>query len=665
MFRLSRMHGQGRGLIGEALAIGDVRRIVIAFGAVTLGEWVLGTAVAIGAYKLGGALAVGLVGFRFVPAALTGLVTALLGERFRRDRLLTVTAIGRALAALAVAVALAGEWGLTAVVAFVWLDAAVGSAYRPAQAALLPALVRTPGQLTAAASLTSNAKTGGQIFGAVIGGLLLAALSAAGAVAVAVALYLFAAAMTIGVRARVTTGGRSLETRLHVQLRRMLAGVAALRADPCAGRIAGWSCARSLMRGLWTALGVIASLTILGMGESGFGWLMAAAGAGALAGMPLSGRIAGRRHLAGQFAGALALCGVPIAAMACISAAPPALALMVMWGLGMSVSDVGAQVLLNRTVESSELSRVVGLMESAKLAVEGVGALLAPGLVGLEGIRNALLCGGGLMCGALLADRSRFRQIDIRAADRVEMLDLVRRVPLFSPLHVAGLEGVVAQLEPDRVAGGTEVIREGEPGDRWYLVVDGGLEVLVGGYVVDRLGRGGSFGERALMRGQPRSATVRALTDTSLLSLTRESFLSVALGEGADGHGVAFAAPQDPIDALSRQHLLDCADRPTLVALSQEATLSQVAAGHELFRAGQVDDRYLVVMRGEIEIHTASRTWPLRPGDAFGEIGVIHAVPRTASAVASTPATVLSVPGEQVRTALAQSRAGYLLPALV
>lgn len=62
-------------------------------------------------------------------------------------------------------------------------------AYRPAQAGLLPALVTTPGQLTAATVLSSNAKRSGQVLGALVGGLLIATLSAPTVVTVAVGLY--------------------------------------------------------------------------------------------------------------------------------------------------------------------------------------------------------------------------------------------------------------------------------------------------------------------------------------------------------------------------------------------------------------------------------------------------------------------------------------------
>jgi MFS family permease len=488
------------GLTREAFAIPAIRRLVVAFHALTLGEWVLGTAVAISAYKDGGALAVGLVGFRFAPAALASLATALLGERFGRRRVLTATALVRVAVAVAVAVALTTGMPFAVVLALVWIDAAVGSAYRPAQAGLLPALVTTPGQLTAATILSSNAKTSGQVLGALVGGLLIATLSAPIVVTVAVGLYGVATVLTALVWRARQPRSHSPNGGPREHLRRMLEGVRALNGDPATRRIAAWSCARSLIRGLWVSLGVVASLTILGMEEPGFGMLMAAAGAGTVISIPLTAALVGRRLLARPFAIGLALCCLPIAAIAFVSDPLLALALMVAWGVGMTLADVGAQALLNRVVAPSELARVVGLMESSKLLAEGLGSLLGPALVALFGIRGALLVGGLVVFTLLLACLRGFWAIDRRAVGRVKLLELVSRVPLFASLGVDGLEAVVAPLVSVEVPAGGEVIRQGTPGTRWYLVSDGELEIVVDGHVIDRAERGDSFGARPVVR---------------------------------------------------------------------------------------------------------------------------------------------------------------------
>ena len=77
---------------------------------------------------------------------------------------------------------------------------------------------------------------------------------------------------------------------------------------------------------------------------------------------------------------------------------------------------------------------------------------------------------------------------------------------------------------------GTTVIREGEPGDRFYVVADGEVDVTVGGALVKRLGRGDCFGEIALIRNAPRMATVTARSDCTLDVLDKDSFVTVVTG---------------------------------------------------------------------------------------------------------------------------------------
>jgi CRP-like cAMP-binding protein len=98
-------------------------------------------------------------------------------------------------------------------------------------------------------------------------------------------------------------------------------------------------------------------------------------------------------------------------------------------------------------------------------------------------------------------------------------------------LQPAVLEQLAASLEPIEVATGTPVVREGEIGDRFYVVEDGRLSVTVGDQAGQTLGPGEFFGEIALLRALPRTATVTALTDCCLLALDGEQFVAAITGE--------------------------------------------------------------------------------------------------------------------------------------
>jgi CRP-like cAMP-binding protein len=645
------------GLTRAALHNSAVRLIVGGFAAITVAEWMLGTALAVHAYSVGGALMVGLIGFRFAPAAIAGLWTTQLSDHPHRHRTLAVSAGARTTATLLAAVSLALGLPFGIVIGLVWLDAAAGTPYRPTQAALLPELVRTPGELTAAASLISNMKTSGQLVGALIGGVLVAQFPVTVPVAAAAALYAGAVgAALLGERAARAPGAWDLRTWGALRLDGVLAGIDFLRASPEARSIALYACGRSLVRGLWLALVVVAGLRLWGLDGSGVGGLMAAAAVGAFAGIGLTSRLVGNRRLAGWFAGGLVLCGLPIVVAGVAGTVLPVVALMVVWGVGMSLSDVGAQALLNRLIPAEEIGRVTGVMETSKLLLEGVGSLIAPVLLALLGTRGALYAAGAVLPLAVLAAHRSFAHIDDRALARVELLELLQGVPFFAPLRLDALEGVAARLRSEQRSAGEEIVRQGEvDAHRWYLVGDGELKVEVEQFVVGELHAGSQFGERALLRGLPRAATVRAVTEVLLFELERDDFLASVAGMDLDAASsfASVAPPLDPALALANAPLVNNLEPGVLTRLCRSGRIQDVAAGTEVVTRGAEEDTYHVMLSGRADVVVDGTVVTLLfPGDAFGEIAVLHRIPRAASVITAEPTSLLTLEGEDVRAAI-------------
>jgi CRP-like cAMP-binding protein len=111
-----------------------------------------------------------------------------------------------------------------------------------------------------------------------------------------------------------------------------------------------------------------------------------------------------------------------------------------------------------------------------------------------------------------------------------ERLEVLRGNPIFAPLPQATLEQLAESLDEVRVTAGEDVVRQGEPGDRFYLVKEGMLGVSIDGKPVQTLGTGESFGEIALLRDVPRTATVKAQTDAVLYALDRNTFIPAVTG---------------------------------------------------------------------------------------------------------------------------------------
>ncbi|HEV8655886.1 MAG TPA: cyclic nucleotide-binding domain-containing protein [Candidatus Limnocylindria bacterium] len=112
-------------------------------------------------------------------------------------------------------------------------------------------------------------------------------------------------------------------------------------------------------------------------------------------------------------------------------------------------------------------------------------------------------------------------RIRASADERAELAAL----PFFRGLDALELDRIAARLVTRRVPAGQVVVSEGDPGDRYYVLREGQAEVSIAGGSIRRLGRGDAFGELALLFGQPRTATVTAVTDLVLAGLGREDFL--------------------------------------------------------------------------------------------------------------------------------------------
>jgi CRP-like cAMP-binding protein len=105
----------------------------------------------------------------------------------------------------------------------------------------------------------------------------------------------------------------------------------------------------------------------------------------------------------------------------------------------------------------------------------------------------------------------------------------LRGIPLLAPLSRHMLDEVAARLHREHVPAQTVIVREGEPGDRLYIVYSGEVEVVgrdPWGHEVTiaTQGKATYFGEIALLRAGPRTATVRARGPVTLYSLSRADF---------------------------------------------------------------------------------------------------------------------------------------------
>jgi MFS family permease len=509
-----------------------LRRIELAWAASIIGTWAYGIAVIVYAYEQGGATAVGVVGLaRWFSAAVASPFAAILGDRYDRRWVMAGSDLARAVLIAVAALAVFADAPAIAIYVLAALVSVASTAFRPAEAALIPSLARTPEELTAANVAASSIESVGIFAGPAIGGLLLAGAGTGVVFIVTSAAMLWSALLIARIRPPAKAE-EQVEREAVSVVDELFAGFRTIARERRMRLLVGLFSAQTFVDGMLSVLIVVIALKLLDTGQAGVGFLNSAVGVGGLLGALAAAALVGRKRQAADFGVGIFIWGVPIALVAVWPNQVFVLVLLAVVGIGNTIVDVSGMTLLQRSAPDEVLARVFGVLESVLLLTVGLGALAAPLLLNWLGTRGALIVAGSLLPLVVIPAWPRLNAIDRDAQVPVERLGLLRGNPIFAPLPGPTLEQLAGALEEVRSAAGEEVVRQGEPGDRFYLIKDGALDVYVDGELVQSLAPGDSFGEIALLRDVPRTATVKARTEVVLYALDRRHFLAAVTGFG-------------------------------------------------------------------------------------------------------------------------------------
>jgi MFS family permease len=507
----------------------QLRKLQLAFAGSVTGEWGFLVALAVYANDHGGATAVSAVlVIRWVASALTAPWLAYFADRYPRERVMLVADLSR-VAAMA-GMAAAAFTGASPVIVYVLAGfmAVASKTFRPAQAALLPLLAESPEELTAANATSTAIESVGTFVGPALGGLLLAATSV-GWVFVADALTLvWSAIFVVQLHSRFEAPPVKPERRST--FREAVAGFSTLWAQRDARVIVFLYFCQTIVAGALRVLIVVTALDLLDIGNSGLGFLNAAMGVGGIIGVAVAFALIGRRKLATDFGLGLILIGAGLGLIGVWPTVIGAIILIAVFGIGNTLVDVSGVTLLQRAVPDEVLGRVFGALQSILVLGLAIGALIVPFLLDLISIRAALILVGAMLPVLALLLWRRLSVINERALVPVERIELLRANPVFAPLPPATIENLAMKLIPVSVAAGETVFRQGDHGDLFYIVEDGRCEIWIDGEKVADAWPGEAFGEIALLRDIPRTATVKAVDDTKLLALERDEFIAAVTG---------------------------------------------------------------------------------------------------------------------------------------
>jgi hypothetical protein len=307
------------------------------------------------------------------------------------------------------------------------------------------------------------------------------------------------------------------------------AGYRAIFGDRKLRLLIGLYCGQTVVAGASLVFTVAIALDLLDVGRSGLGFIDATLGIGGLVGGFVALVLAQRGHLARDFGIGVILWSAPLLLVAAWPTITAAVICMILLGLANSVVDVNAYTILQRITPEGTMARVFGAMESAVIGTMALGALLMPVLISTIGLRWGLAVIGASISVLVVAGLPGLRGIDL-VIEPPPTLGLMRGVPLLGLLPEPTLEALARATVRVEAAPGDVVIREGDPGDLFYVIESGEVEVTKDGRHVATLGPGDFFGEIALLRDVPRTATVRALDELRLYAIEREEFLAAVTG---------------------------------------------------------------------------------------------------------------------------------------
>ena len=534
---------------GTALHNRRLLRLELAFSAFCGAEWGVWISLVVYAYSRGGATAAGAIAVvQLVPSIFLAPFIGALADRRRAGRVLAVGYFLQALTTGALALAIAA--GAPTAVVFVlaplaYLTIAVP---RPAQASLLPWIVRSPAELTAANVVSGWVASGSALVAPALTGVLIALAGPA------LSLGVFAALCFCGALAVLPLPGprpapASAAGRPHI-VTQVNAGIRAVSRAPAVRLLVGLLAAQYVLLGALDILYVVLAIDVLGLGQSGTGYLNSAFGAGAVLGAAATMLLVARRRMAPVLALGIIMAALALGVLGMRPTVAGAFLLLGVAGLGRTLFDVTGRVLLQRTAPAQTLAEVFALLESLMNLGLCFGVVIVPLLIAVSGVRLALL--GTAAFFLVLAAATWFKLQSIDAAADVPQVEiqLLASVPLFAPLPAPVLEGLARALVPLKVGSGEVIVREGEPGERYFAIADGEVAVYHAGCEVAMLGRGDGFGEIALIEDVPRTATVTAVAPTELYSLQKAPFIMALTGH------VAAKTGADDVIARRREELL-------------------------------------------------------------------------------------------------------------
>jgi CRP-like cAMP-binding protein len=371
----------------------------------------------------------------------------------------------------------------------------------------------------------------GVVTGPAIGAAILAVGSPAEAFAFNTLSFLFGGVTFAAIRQRSRGLGESAPSAL-VQF---VDGMRAVRHTPYVPVLTFLTFVGAFTYGAQTVQLVVYVQQQLHLSPDGYGYLLGASGLGGVLGATVSNRMASRRRIAIPLIVASVAFVASQLLYAGVSVESLAIGISVMAGFGMVIADVIAETAISRTASNEVMGRIFGAYDGISVGAMVLGALAAAPLVRIFGVRASMVQLGVVAVAATLLCLPVLQGLDRLSAKVVAELspriDVLTKLAIFNGAPRVAIERLASSATELTVAPGTAVVTEGDLADAFYVCTAGQLDVSAAGERggqarhLRTLGAGSYFGEIGLLEHIPRTASVQARTECSLLRIDGDVFL--------------------------------------------------------------------------------------------------------------------------------------------
>jgi MFS family permease len=544
----------------------------------SIGDWLYLVAILVLIYeRTQDPVLLGIVGAaRVAPYLFLSIPAGIVADRFDRRRILIVTDLARGVLMVVMAALVMADADVALVIAVAIGATCFSAFFGPAIGAYLPSLVRDESALGPANTAYATLNEVTLIIGPAIGALIVAALdlsvafllNAISFAIVAAVLWTLPSTGRPAGAARGNEGDREGRAPESADERPHESAVDHTHADAVDHAYADadesahdgaevasrfrWQDARrpltalaimdgasSFVFGGISILTVVIAFELLGAGETGTGLLNAAVGIGGLVGSLLTGVLVLRRRLGPPILLGAVVMGVGVVALGLSGSLAISMLAIAAASGGALLTEVIYTTLLQRIAPDEVRGRAFGVMDTIDVLLFAAGSFIIPAAAEVFGL-EAVMVASGVGVVIVIAVSTRFLG---EWATQAPVVDAARSrlaaVAAFARLSPARLEAAERRAVVEPMAAGQVIIRQGDEADRFYVIVKGDVEVsqvpedAAAALVLRQMGEGEAFGEIGLLSGVPRTATVTATTEGTLLALDKEAFLDL-VAEAAD-----------------------------------------------------------------------------------------------------------------------------------